>query len=799
MTSRPLFALAGCLIVASASSGSLDARRVQQPPAQASFLPPQVSAQRAVVARYCVSCHNERTKTAGLALTPDEIGNVAAHPEIWEKVVRKLRTRMMPPAGVPRPDEAAYASLVEHLEAALDAASAAAPDPGRVDTFRRLSQTEYQNAIRDLLGLDVDVRSLLPPDDASHGFDNVGVAGLSPTLLERYLAAAQKISRLAVGSPVRAPSTFVALVPVDLTQEDHLEGLPLGTRGGTVAHYSFPLDGDYDIQIRLQRDRNENVEGLTEPNEVELTLDGARVERFTVAPRRNRLDAYYADESVDRHLKVRVPVSAGPHAVGVVFPRKTSALVETERQPYKASFNMDRHPRVQPAVHSVSITGPFDPGGAGDTPTRRRIFVCRPASPSQEDACAKTIVSTLARRAFRRAVTDTDIRMPLASYTEARAEGGFETGIELALRTLLASTEFLFRIEREPRGIAANTAYRISDVELASRLSFFLWSSVPDEELLDLAIAGTLRDRAVLGRQVRRMLADPRSAALVTNFAGQWLFLRNLATATPDTRTFPDFDDNLRQSMRRETELLVQAVVDDDRPVLDLLDARYTFLNQRLAQHYGIPGVYGSRFRRVELEPGSVRSGLLGHGSILTITSYANRTSPVMRGKWVLENILGAPPPPAPPDVPSLKESNTEGKAPSMRERMAQHRANAACASCHQLMDPIGLSMENFDAIGRWRTRSEAGTPVDAAGGMPGSAPFEGVAGLRTALVARPELFVTTVTEKLLTYALGRGLEPYDAPAVRAVTRHAGADGYRFTSLILGIVESTPFQMRRSQ
>jgi hypothetical protein len=450
-------------------------------------------------------------------------------------------------------------------------------------------------------------------------------------------------------------------------------------------------------------------------------------------------------------------------------------------------------------VHSVSITGPFDPGGAGDTPTRRRIFVCHPASPSQDDACAKAIVSTLARRAFRRPVTDADIQMPLASYKEARSEAGFETGIELALRTLLASTEFLFRIEREPRGVAPNTAYRISDVELASRLSFFLWSSVPDEELLDLAIRNRLRDRATLERQVKRMLVDPRSDALVTNFAGQWLFLRNLATATPDARAFPEFDDNLRQSFRRETELLVQSIVAEDRSVLDLLGANYTFINERLAYHYGIPGVYGSRFRRVELEPGSVRTGLLGHGSILTISSYANRTSPVLRGKWVLENILGAPPPPPPPNVPSLKENNTEGKAPSMRERMAQHRANPACASCHQLMDPIGLSMENFDAIGRWRTRSEAGTPVDASGGLPDGSTFDGVTGLRQALLARPELFVSTITEKLLTYALGRGLEPYDAPAVRAITRGSRADAYRFTSLVLGIVESTPFQMRRSQ
>jgi mono/diheme cytochrome c family protein len=765
----------------------------------------------AVLTQYCAGCHNARTQAGGLALNPDEIARAGSQPDVWEKVVRKLRARMMPPAGLPRPDEATYTSIVARLESTLDQAAAAAPNPGRVDTFRRLTQTEYQNAIRDLLGLDVDVRSLLPRDDASYGFDNVGVGGLSPTLLERYLAAAQKISRLAVGSPVRAPSTTVAVVPADLTQEGHLEGLPLGTRGGTVVRHTFPTDGDYEIQILLQRDRNENVEGLTEPNAVELTLDGARVELFTVSPKRNQMGVYYADESVDKHLKIRIPVAAGPHTLGVVFPRKTSALLETERQPYQAFFNMDRHPRIQPAVRSVSITGPFDARStAADTPSRQRIFLCRPVNTSQEAACAKTIISTLARRAYRRPVTDADIQMPLASYTEARAEAGFEAGIELALRTVLASTEFLFRIEREPvsrnasaaspgRSVAPNTSYRISDVELASRLSFFLWSSIPDDELLDLASRNRLRDRATLRRQVDRMLADARSDALVTSFAGQWLYLRNLAAATPDARLFPDFDDNLRQSFRQETELLFDSIVHENRSVLDLLRATYTFLDERLAKHYGIPGVYGSRFRRVELAPDSIRRGLLGHGSILTITSYANRTSPVLRGKWVLENILGAPPPPPPENVPPLDERRTEGKAPSMRERMLQHRVNPACASCHQLMDPIGLSMEHFDAIGRWRTRSEAGTPIDAAGGLPGGSSFDGVAGLRQAVLARPELFATTMTEKLLTYALGRGLEYYDAPAVRAITRDARAEEYRFASLILGIVESTPFQMRRTQ
>jgi mono/diheme cytochrome c family protein len=806
MTTRRFVAVAACLTVAWASAGSLDAggglpQATASRAASPSPGPDSASlpAHRAVVAQYCVGCHNDRAKVAGLVLDPDEVARVGAQPDVWEKVVRKLRARMMPPSGQPRPDEAGYRSLVAYLETSLDRAAAAAPNPGRVETFRRLTQTEYQNAIRDLLDLDVDVRSLLPKDDASFGFDNVAVGGLSPTLLERYLAAAQKISRLAIGSPVRAPSTFVAIVPVDLTQEAHLDGMPLGTRGGTIVRHTFPTDGAYDIQILLQRDRNENVEGLTEPHQVELTLDGARVQLFTVTPKRNQMGVYYADESVDKHLTTRISVTAGPHQLGVVFPRRTSALVETERQPYQAFYNMDRHPRVQPAVHSLSITGPFEAGGAGVTPSRQRVFTCRPATRSDEDACAKTIVSTLARRAFRRPVTDADIQMPLASYKAARAEGGFDAGIELALRTLLASTEFLFRIEREPRGTAPNTAYRISDVELASRLSFFLWSSIPDEELLDLAIRNRLRDRATLAAQITRMLADPRSEALVTNFAGQWLYLRNLSSATPDARIFPDFDDNLRQAFRRETELLFESIVRGDRSVLDLLVADYTFLNERLAKHYGIPNVYGSRFRRVDLEPGSVRGGLLGHGSVLTVTSYAHRTSPVLRGKWVLENILGAPPPPPPGNVPPLVETKTEGKMPSMRERMVQHRANPACASCHQLMDPIGLSMENFDAIGRWRTRSEAGTPVDASGGLPEGSKFDGVEGLRQAILARPDLFVTTMTEKLLTYALGRGIEYYDGPAVRAITRNARAEDYRFTSLILGIVESTPFQMRRSQ
>jgi hypothetical protein len=756
-------------------------------------------AQRATINQYCVGCHNERSKAAGLAFDTLDVENVPANAEVLEKVVRRLRARTMPPPGRPRPDDSAYRQTISSFEAALDRAADSNPHPGRTDTFRRLNRTEYQNAIRDLLAVDVDVSSLLPRDDASHGFDNVGGGGLSPTLLERYLVAAQKVSRLAVGSPVPSPASHVVVLPADLTQEDHAEGLPFGTRGGTLVRHTFPLNGVYEIEIRLSRDRNENVEGLTEPHDVELTLDGRRIQLFTVKPNRNQMGIYYADEAVDKHLKVRVPVEAGPHALGVTFPRKTFALPETERQPYKAHFNMDRHPRIQPAVRSVAIAGPFDPTGVVETPSRRRIFTCHPnrssGSSVDEIGCAKTIIGRLARRAYRRPVTDADIEAPLAFFKVAQAEGGFEAGIELAVRAILASTEFLFRIERDPSNIAPNTPYRISDVELASRLSFFLWSSIPDDELLTAAAGGKLSAPGVLERQVQRMLNDERSEALVTNFAGQWLYLRNLAASSPDPRTFPDFDDNLRQAFRQETELFFQSIVKEDRSVLDLLRANYTFVNERLARHYGIPNVYGSRFRRVTLEDNTVRGGLLGHGSILTVTSYANRTSPVLRGKWIMENLLGTQPPPPPESVPPLTE-NPVGRMLSMRERMTIHRANPACASCHQLIDPAGLSLENFDAIGRWRTRSEAGAPIDASGGLPDGTTFEGASGLRQALLARPELVVGNTVEKLLTYALGRGLDHHDAPAVRKITREAAGTDYRFSSLVLGIVRSTPFRMR---
>jgi hypothetical protein len=613
-------------------------------------------------------------------------------------------------------------------------------------------------------------------------------------LLERYLNAARKISRLAVGSPVRAPGGDTIQLPPDLTQEQPFEDLPFGTRGGLVVHYTFPLDAEYEIQLRMQRDRNEHVEGLTEPHQVELMMDGERVRLFTVKPPAGSNDHH----AVDQELNARIAVKAGPHEVAAAFPKRPSVLLETERQPYQAHFNMDRHPRIQPAVYSISINGPYVAQGPGDTPSRRRVFVCKPASPGEEDACARRILAGLMRRAYRRPIVDSDLQIPMKFYKDGRAEAGFENGIEMALRAVLVSPEFLFRVEQDPAGATPHSAYRVGDLQLATRLSFFLWSSIPDDELLDAAIQGRLSQPAVLEKQVRRMLADARSKALVSNFAEQWLYLRNLASTTPDMRLFPDFDDNLRQAFREETDLFFESILREDRNVVDLLGANYTFLNERLAKHYGIPNVYGSRFRRVTFDQSSVRGGLLGQGSVLTVTSYATRTSPVIRGKWILANILGVPPPPPPAVVPALKENAGIGKTVSMRERLAQHRDNPACSGCHALMDPVGFSLENYDAVGRWRT-AEDGIPIDSAGGLPDGSRFHGAAGLRQALLRRPDIFVSTLTEKLLTYALGRGVEYYDAPAVRKIVAEARPHDYRFSSVILGIVKSTPFQMRRSQ
>lgn len=779
-----LFALSGCLCIA--AGGSLYPLQAQQPSSDA------MAPHRAMISAYCVSCHNERLQTAGLALDTVSAQAVGENAKVWEKVVRKLRGRQMPPLAMRRPDENTYNAVVGALEASLDLAAQAKPNPGRTDTFRRLNRTEYRNAIRDLLALDVDVSSMLPGDESSYGFDNITVGDLSPTSLERYVSAAEKVSRLAVGGSLSAPGFDIIRMPPDFTQEKHVEGLPIGTRGGVAVPYNFPLDAEYEFQIRLTRDRDEHVEGLRTKHELELLLDGERLRLFTVEPPPEGKDHALVDE----HLKIRIPVKAGPHALGATFLQNPWPLLETERQPYEAHFNSYRHPRIQPAIKEISIFGPYGAASPGDTPSRKKIFVCRPGSAADEEGCAKRILETLMHRAYRRPVVERDFQA-LQFYREGRAEGSFETGIERALAAILVSPEFLFRIERDPVGVAPNSAYRISDLELASRLSFFLWSSIPDDELLDAAIQGLLKQPAVLQEQVRRMLADRRAHSLVTNFASQWLHLRNLSAVKPDMRLFPDFDDNLRQALREETELFIESIIREDRNVLDLLRANYTFVNERLAKHYRIPNVYGSRFRRITLEDDSKGLGLLRQGSILTVTSYATRTSPVIRGKWILENFLGVPPPPPPASVPPLKENTIDGSL-SVRDRLAEHRRNPACSGCHSLMDPVGFSLENFDAIGRWRT-NEQGKIIDASGGLPDGSKFERVAGLDQALLHHADMFVNTLVEKLLTYALGRGVEYYDAPAVRKIVRDAQAQDFRFSSLISGIVNSAPFQMRTSR
>ena len=771
------------------ASAGLFAAYAQQPPAAgaASSAP---SSHGAVINQYCLTCHNSKLKVGGLALDAIVGESVGQHPEEWEKVIRKLRGHYMPPPGMPRPDDRTYDVVISSLVKDLNSAAAAKPNPGRTSSVRRLTRTEYQNAIRDLLGVEVDITPLLPADESSHGFDNVTVANLSPTLLERYVSAAEKISRLAMGGSIPSPGGDTITLPPDLTQEQRPEDIPIGLRGGTTVNYNFPVDAEYEIQLRLVRDSREHVAGLDEPHELKLLLDREQVKSFTVTPAKGE-----DETAVDQGLNARIPVKAGPHAVSVAFMKKPWTLLPTERQPYEAHFNMDRHPRVNPALYTVTINGPYGAQRPGDTPSRRRIFVCKPAKPSEEEACAKQILTTLARRAYRRPVTDADTQAPLKFYREARPEGGFEAGIESGLSSILVSPEFVFRVEADPANLAPGTPYRISDLELASRLSFFLWSSIPDDELLSAAGSGKLRTPAGMEQQVRRMLADSRSRALVNNFASQWLYLRNLSSTTPDMRLFPDFDDNLRQAFREETELFFDSIMREDRGVPDLISANYTFVNERLAKHYGIPNVYGSRFRRVEYEG---RGGLLRQGSILIVTSYATRTSPVVRGKWILDNVLGVPPPPPPPAVPPLKDNGGSTKALSVRERLALHRANMPCAGCHRLMDPVGFSLENYDAVGRVRLLEE-GKPIDSSGGLPDGSTFQGVAGLQKAVLARPELFVSTFTEKLLTYALGRGIEYYDAPAVRKIVADARTKDYRFSSVVLGIVNSTPFQMRRTQ
>lgn len=778
------------------------ARGDDSPQAEASAEAPPGTAVIEMVERYCLDCHSGLDPMAGLDLKMLTTKSLLKGQANWEKVIRKLWAGQMPPSEMQQPPDAMISQVLKSLEQPLDQYSQQHPQPGHTQTFRRLTRTEYKNSIRDLLALDVDVDALLPADEVSHGFDNVTVGELSPTRLNRYLSAARKISRLAIGATSVSPGGKTYRMRPDITQEQRMEGLPLGTRGGLLISHNFPQIGMYEIRVRLTRDRNEHVEGLSRPHDLELLLDRKPVKRFTVSPpkgKSNQSGAYgkTSDEDVDRHLVTRLKVPAGPHKVGATFCEDSSSLLETRRQPLNVHYNFYRHPRLSPAVYQVSITGPFEAEGPGDTPSQRQIFISRPSDSDSEEAAARKILSHLLRRALRRPIEDRDLLKPLALFRETNEEEGFESGIEMALSSILVHPEFLFRIEKTPPNLPPHKAYRISDVELASRLSFFLWSSLPDEELLDLAERGRLSAPEILTQQTRRMLADERSQSLVKNFGGQWLYLRNLDSVTPDGRLYPDFGDNLRQALRRETELFLESVLREDRSVLDLLKSDYTFLNERLAKHYGIPHVYGARFRRVVLESDSQRGGLLRHGSIQSVTSYATRTSPVIRGKWILENILGTPPPPPPPNIPALEDNTVAADLP-VRVRLAQHRSNAACASCHDLIDPVGFALENFDAVGRWRDL-ENGQPVDASGCLPDGSEFTGVDRLEQGLLARPQVFVRTVAEKLMTYALGRGMEFSDGPAIRRIVRDAEAHDYRFSSLILAIVKSAPFQMRMSQ
>ena len=743
------------------------------------FLAPHGRAQQQIstelVNRYCVGCHNQKLKTAGVSLQGLDLAKVGDQAGVWERALRKVRSGQMPPPGLPHPDATASASFTKWLEESLDRAAAASPNPGR-PAVHRLNRAEYSNAIRDLLAVDIRPGSLLPVDDSGYGFDNIGdVLSVSPILLERYISVARQISRLAVGDPKIKPTEEEYAARRDppgsirRTRNERVnDDLPFDSRGGLAAKHYFPVDAEYTIRVKLN---NESPPAI------------------------------------------RAPIKAGLRTVGVTFLRE-SAKAELPAPGAKAVTNStaeldvrldgvrlkrfeipEKDARAQ--VNSVIVGGPYNITGPGDTASRAKLFVCRPAGPGDEEPCARKVLSALTRRAFRRPITEADLKPLLAFYNSGRRERDFDYGIEKALRALLVSPDFLFRVENDPAGSRAGAAYRIGDVELASRLSFFLWSSIPDDTLLDLAEKGKLRDPQVLEQQVRRMLDDPRSESLVSNFAGQWLFLRGLAQAKPDPEAFPEFDESLRQAFYDETELFFHSILREDRSVLELLNANYTFLNERLAEHYGVPNVYGSQFRKVTLNDPN-RGGLLGQGSILTVTSYPNRTSVVQRGKWILENLLGAPPPPPPPEVPELKPHAKDGRRLTMREQMEQHRSNPVCSSCHARMDPIGFALENYNGVGKWRSKDGA-SPIDASGKFPGGAEFSGPAGLKKLLLADyRDDFVANVTEKLLIYALGRGLEYYDQPAVRAITRQAAQDDYKMSALVTAIVKSVPFQMRRT-
>ena len=774
------------------------------------------------VRRYCVACHNDRLRTAEFSLDGVDLSDLGGHAEQWEKVINKLRTRTMPPVGRPRPDIETYDALASWLEHELDQYAADRPNPGRTEAFHRLNRAEYANAIRDLLVIDVDVNELLPADDIDqYGFDNMAdVLTVSPALMDRYLSAARKIGRLALGEEPLGPATETYSVNILNVQDDRMgDDVPFGSRGGLGTRHYFPVDGEYDLAVTLHRNYVNYVRGMGSRHELEVRLDGELVRSFTFGgeePDVTQAPASYGGNQfgdpeweeymlyADANMRVRFPATAGPHVVSVTFVRRFTepeGVLQPRQSSFAVAVNEMRDGNA--AVDKVAIGGPYVSHGPGDTPSRRAIFSCQPAtnSNSDEERCAQEILSGLARRAYRRPLEEFDVSTLMNFYRMGRSDGSFDAGIQLALERLLISPDFLFRVERDPIDSDPGTIYALTDLEIASRLSYFLWSSGPDDELLALAERSRLNDPAILEQQVMRMLADPRATALVQNFAGQWLYLRNLRGAVPDPLVFPEFDENLREAFAKETEMFVESLLREDTSVLDLLGADYTFVNERLARHYGIEGIYGSHFRRVSLAPDMAerRGGIFGHGSLLTVTSYPNRTSPVLRGKWVLTNILGTPPPAPPADIPDLPDRGENGEAATVRDRLARHRESPACSVCHAPMDPLGLALENYNAVGQWRTTGEAELPIDSSGNLPDGTVFEGPTGLRTLLLERRDQFVGTFTEKLLAYALGRGPEYYDRPTVRAITRAAASDNYRWSSIIVGIVQSTPFRMRRSE
>jgi hypothetical protein len=786
---------------------------------------------RALLDQYCVICHNQavvnsaataneglqttQLRNLGLTLDTEDVTNLAANPEVWEKVIKKLRVGVMPPPNYPRPDKVSYDGFRAWLENELDRIGASQVNPGRTQAFHRLNQTEYKNSIRDLLDLDMDVSDLIPADAPDqYGFDNnAEVLALSPLSVERYVTAAHKVAELAVGASPRGASIKTYDVPLNLIQDDRLsEELPFGSRGGTAIEHLFPVDGEYRITVKLQTNYVDFVRGYDEAHEMELSLDGEYLQTYAFGGDAPGMPAPYGYAGnvrgsddweefmmafAEQGFELVLPIEAGPRVIGVTFLREMWEA-EGVQQPRLFGYHLavNEMPDANPSIGSIAIEGPLSVTGPGDTPSRQQIFSCQPASADEEPACAHQILSSLARRAYRRPVDESDVQGLIDFYNQGHVEGGFDTGIRFALERILVSPDFIFRIERDPLDAEPGSAYAITDTELASRLSFFLWSSLPDDELLDLVQRGALRNPGVLEAQVKRMMTDSRSSGFIENFVGQWLYLRNLDGIYPDPAAFPEFDENLREAFQKETELFIDDQIRSDRSMRELLSADYTYVNERLARHYGIPKIYGSRYRKVMLE-GAERGGLFGHGSLMVVTSYPNRTSPVLRGKFVLENLLGGPPPEPPPNVPAL-ETSSDGKQLTMREAMAMHRENPACRVCHAAMDPIGFSLENFDAVGKWRTEF-AGQAIDASGLLPDGNTFEGPDGLRGLLLERPDDFVGTITEKLMRFALGRSLEYYDMPEVRAIVRAAAENDYRWSSVILGVIESAPFQMRRTE